>query len=100
MPGIADVPVELFVDGIFDYLPVQNLLSFGATNRFFHTIVNDESLWHKRIQQDFNFSGAETARHTGWKFLYKRLSNPTVYVWGYVSRPLCIIQDEHNSGLL
>ncbi|KAI1796783.1 RCC1/BLIP-II [Ganoderma leucocontextum] len=86
MPGIADLPVELFLDGIFTFFPVRDLLNFGAANRFFSTLVSDEAFWHRRIQQDFNFSGSDTARQTGWKFLYKRLSNPGVYVWGEKSQ--------------
>ncbi|PIL24865.1 hypothetical protein GSI_12752 [Ganoderma sinense ZZ0214-1] len=82
MPGIADVPVELFFDGIFTFLPVRDLLNFGATNRFLNSVVDDEAFWHRKIEQDFNFSGSDTARQTGWKFLYKRLSKPDAYVWG------------------
>lgn len=82
MPQIADLPVELFLDGILSFLPVRDVLSFGAANRFFNAVAADEAFWHRRIQQDFNFSGADTARRTGWKFLYKRLSHPEVYVWG------------------
>ncbi|KAI0730903.1 RCC1/BLIP-II [Earliella scabrosa] len=82
MPTITDLPVELFVDSIFDYLPVDAILSLGCTNRFFAQIAADEPFWHRRIQQDFNFSGADTARHEGWKFLYRRLANPKLYVWG------------------
>ena len=85
MPTITDLPIELFVDSIFDYLPVDAILSLGCTNRFFAQIAADEPFWHRRIQQDFNFSGADTARHEGWKFLYRRLANPKLYVWGYVS---------------
>lgn len=82
MPGVADLPVETFLDCIFTFLPVRDLLHFGATNRFFNSVLSDEAFWHHRIEQDFNFSGSDTARQTGWKFLYKRLSNPDVYVWG------------------
>ncbi|TBU47471.1 RCC1/BLIP-II [Dichomitus squalens] len=99
MPGIADLPVELFVDDIFAYLPVRDLLNFGAINRFFNSLVNDEALWHQRIEQDFNFSGADTARHSGWKFLYKRLSNPAVYVWGEKSAGRLGIEDPPRSGV-
>ena len=84
MPGILNLPVELFVDQIFDYLPVRDILSLGSTNRFLQCVVGDEIFWHRRIQQDFNFSVSDTARRTEWKTIYKRLSNPNVYVWGYV----------------
>ncbi|KAI0630525.1 RCC1/BLIP-II [Trametes polyzona] len=79
---LTELPVELFLDGIFPYLPVADLLHLGSTNRFFKQLTDDEAYWHRRIQEDFNFSGSDTARNTGWKFLYKRLSNPQLYVWG------------------
>lgn len=86
MSAITELPKELFFDEIFSYLPVTDILSLGCTNQFFATVVADEPFWHKRIQEDFNFTGSDTARQSGWKFLYRRLSNPTLYVWGCVSR--------------
>ncbi|KAI0794449.1 RCC1/BLIP-II [Fomes fomentarius] len=82
MSAITDLPVELFFGKIFSYLPVTDILSLGCTNRFLATIVADEPFWHKRIQEDFNFTGSDTARQSGWKFLYRRLSNMALYVWG------------------
>ncbi|RPD64104.1 RCC1/BLIP-II [Lentinus tigrinus ALCF2SS1-7] len=86
MPGITDLPVELFFDQILNYLPVRDILTLGCTNRFFRSVVADEIFWHRRIQEDFNFSGSDTARQTGWKTIYKRLSNSHVYVWGEKSQ--------------
>ncbi|KAI0676091.1 RCC1/BLIP-II [Trametes maxima] len=83
---ITDLPAELFLDGIFPYLPILDLLHLGSTNHFLNRISNDEAYWHRRIQEDFNFSGSDTARRTGWKFLYKRLSHPELYVWGEKSQ--------------
>ncbi len=83
--------MELFFDQIFDYLPVRDILNLGCTNRFFSSVVSDEIFWHRRIQEDFNFSGSDTARKTGWKIIYKRLSNSHVYVWGYVSTSFALI---------
>ena len=83
MSGILDLPVEIF-DQIFNNLIVRDLLSLGSTNRFVHSVVGDEIFWHRRVQEDFNFSGARTARTSGWKVIYKGLSSPKTYVWGYV----------------
>ncbi|KAL4250190.1 Regulator of chromosome condensation 1/beta-lactamase-inhibitor protein II [Abortiporus biennis] len=83
MPStIADIPVEVFLDNIVLYLSARDLLSLGSVNRAFHLITSDETLWHRKLQADYNFSGSDTARTTGWKFIYQRLSNPEVYVWG------------------
>ena len=83
MSGILDLPVEIF-DQIFNNLTVRDLLSLGSTNRFVHSVVGDEIFWHRRVQEDFNFSGSSTAPQIGWKTIYKKLSNSHVYVWGYV----------------
>ncbi|OBZ73495.1 hypothetical protein A0H81_06153 [Grifola frondosa] len=79
---LYDLPVELFLDNILPLLPVSDLFHLASTSRFFYLLVSDDTFWHRKIQADFNFSGSDTARTTGWKFLYKRLSNPKLYVWG------------------
>ncbi|PCH36203.1 RCC1/BLIP-II [Wolfiporia cocos MD-104 SS10] len=85
MPALTDLPVELFLDHLFPLLLVGDLLRFSATNQYFYNLASDEAYWHRRIQEDFNFSGHETARTSGWKFLYKRFARPKVFVWGEVS---------------
>ena len=84
MPGLADLPVELFIDNIFPFLSAHDIVNLGTANKFLYSLIQDEAFWHRRIQEDFNFPSADTARQTGWLFLYKRLSNLQVYVWGYV----------------
>ncbi|CAL1714558.1 unnamed protein product [Somion occarium] len=85
MPNITDIPVEIFLDNLLPILPVSDILRLGCTNRFFYLLTNDEPFWHQRLQRDFNFPSSDTARTTGWKFIYKRLTNPKVYVWGEAS---------------
>ncbi|KAK1219651.1 hypothetical protein PQX77_017602 [Marasmius sp. AFHP31] len=82
MPRITDLPVELHIDNFLPLLPLKDLLNLGATNKHFATLCNDNTLWKRKLDSDFNFDGANTARTTGWKFIYLRLTNPRVYVWG------------------
>ena len=79
---VTDLPVEVWIDNILPSLPIADLLRLGCTSRFFYLLTSDEPFWHRKLQEDFNFSGSDTARATGWKFIYKRLRNPQVYVWG------------------
>ncbi|KAL6307246.1 RCC1/BLIP-II [Sparassis latifolia] len=79
---VTDLPVELFLDNILPLLALSDLFRLSCTSRLFYLLASDETLWHRKLQDDFNFTGSETARNTGWKFLYKRLANPKVYVWG------------------
>ncbi|KAI0923709.1 hypothetical protein AcV5_009183 [Taiwanofungus camphoratus] len=82
MAILTDLPIELFLDNILPLLSVPDLYRLSCTSRFFYQLASDDPFWHRKIQADYNFSGSETARDTGWKFLYKRLSNPKVFVWG------------------
>ncbi|TFK75017.1 RCC1/BLIP-II [Pluteus cervinus] len=79
---LSDMPIELLLDNLLPVMPVPDLLSLTSTNKYFSSICNDDTFWKRKLQADFNFSGAGTARTSGWKFIYKGLSQPQVYVWG------------------
>lgn len=82
MVRLEDIPVEVFLDNFLPSLPIPDLLRLGCTNRFFASVCNDDTFWKRKLQQDFNFPGQVTARSTGWKFIYQRLSRPRTYLWG------------------
>ncbi|TDL23958.1 RCC1/BLIP-II [Rickenella mellea] len=82
MPSLTEFPVELLLDNLLPVLRVRDLLSLGATNRFFAILCADDTFWKRKLEQDFNFSRSRTARTSGWKFIYKGLSKPKVFVWG------------------
>ncbi|KAG7094062.1 hypothetical protein E1B28_007681 [Marasmius oreades] len=82
MLGLTDLPIELHIDVFLPLLPLRDLLSLGCTNKHFAVLCKDETLWKRKLDRDYNFNGANTARTTGWKFIYLRLTNPRVYVWG------------------
>jgi SCF-associated factor 1 len=82
--GIADIPVELLIDNILPFCEAKDVFSLGCTNKFFALITTDDMLWKRKLAVDYNFTGSETARTSGWKFIYQRLRNPRVFVWGYV----------------
>ncbi|EPQ56536.1 RCC1/BLIP-II protein [Gloeophyllum trabeum ATCC 11539] len=85
MPILTDIPVETLLDNLLPYVPAPDLCRLACTNRFFATLCNDDTFWKRKLQEDFNFSGEGTARTSGWKFIYKGLSNPRVFVWGETS---------------
>ncbi|KAJ7574459.1 regulator of chromosome condensation 1/beta-lactamase-inhibitor protein II [Mycena floridula] len=82
MPGITDIPVEVFLDNLLQCMTVTDIGHLAVTSKFFNTLCSDETFWKVRLQADFNFSGADTARKSGWKFIYQRLHKPRVFVWG------------------
>ena len=81
--GIADMPVELLIDNILPFCDAKDVFSLGCTNKFFALITTDDMFWKRKLVADYNFTGSETARTSGWKFIYQRLRNPRVFVWGY-----------------
>ncbi|KAJ7504381.1 regulator of chromosome condensation 1/beta-lactamase-inhibitor protein II [Mycena galericulata] len=82
MSPLQDLPVEVILDNLLMEMTIQSVVRLGCTNKFFASICADELLWQRKLQSDFNFSGAGTARVSGWKFIYKGLFNPKVFVWG------------------
>jgi SCF-associated factor 1 len=83
MRGLSDLPVELLLDNLFPTLPVPDLLRLSQTNKFFSSLGGDDTFWKRKLDQDFNFTGQGTARTSGWKLIYKGLSKPAVFVWGF-----------------
>ncbi|KAI0343294.1 RCC1/BLIP-II [Trametopsis cervina] len=86
MTSLATLPVEVIIDNILPYLPVAAVTNLSAVSKFFYVVASDETFWKRRLLVDYNFTGNDTARTTGWKFIYKRLAKPKVYVWGESSR--------------
>ena len=82
--GIADIPVELLIDNILPFCEAKDVVSLGCTNKFFALLTTDDMFWKRKLAVDYNFTGSETARTNGWKFIYQRLRNPRVFVWGCV----------------
>ena len=82
--SLTDLPIELIQDHLLPVLDVKDLLALSATNRQFKELIEDETLWKRRCKQDFNFSGSQTARTKGWRFIYRGLTDPKVFVWGSV----------------
>ena len=63
----------------------MDVLSLGCTNKFFVLVANDNTFWRRRAAVDYDFTGLETARTSSWKFIYRKLRNPRVFVWGWVT---------------
>ncbi|KAJ7334174.1 regulator of chromosome condensation 1/beta-lactamase-inhibitor protein II [Mycena albidolilacea] len=82
MSSLEMIPLEVILDNLLMDMPIQSVVRLGCTNKLFANICADELLWHRRLQTDFNFSGAGTARVSGWKIIYRGLFNPKVFVWG------------------
>lgn len=82
MPSLLDIPVDVLLDNLLPSVAVPDLLNLSSTNRFFAVLGADDTFWKRKLEEDFNFSAAGTARTTGWKVIYKGLSKPRIYTWG------------------
>ena len=82
---ISDIPVEVLLDNLLPFAQVNDILSLGSTNKYFAALSADETFWRRKCQEDFNFTSQETARQSGWKTLYRGLSYPRIFVWGFVA---------------
>lgn len=80
--SLTDLPKEVLLDNLLPALDVKDLLSLSATNHDFAQLCDDETFWKLKCKYDFNFSGNRTARTKGWRFIYKGLADPKVFVWG------------------
>ena len=82
--GITDIPVRLLTNEILLFCGVRDMLPLGCTNKFFAHIMSDDALWRRKLVIDYNFTGSETNRTSGWKFIYLRLGKPRLFSWGCV----------------
>ena len=79
-----DLPIELLTNRILPFCEVRDALSLGCTNKFFALMMSDDMFWRQRLVVDYHFTGSETNRASGWKFIYLRLRKPRLFAWGCV----------------
>ena len=92
--GITDIPVRLLTYEILPSCEVRDMLSLGCTNKFFARIMSDDAFWRRKLVIDYNFTGSETNRTSGWKFIYLRLGTPRLFSWGCVTFLLRSVTEE------
>ena len=79
-----DLPVGLITNKILPFCEVRDKLSLGCTNKFFALVMSDGEFWRRKLAIEYNFTGSETNRMSGWKFIYLRLRKPRFFAWGCV----------------
>jgi len=82
-----DIPIEVFTENILPLCEVEDVISLGCANKFFVLVANDETYWKRKLAIDYNFTGLEMGRMSGWRFLYWRFRNPQIFIWRYVTPP-------------
>ncbi|KAI8367586.1 regulator of chromosome condensation 1/beta-lactamase-inhibitor protein II [Radiomyces spectabilis] len=79
---LIKLPIDVLIENILSWLDAMALIQMSKTCRFFHQLANDEVLWKRLVLSEFNLPPDASFRQSGWKSLYSRLNNPTVYTWG------------------
>jgi SCF-associated factor 1 len=82
MPSLGDIPLEVLIDNLLPLVPLKDILSLTVTSKDLAALCADDTFWKRKLQKDYNFSDASSARTKGYKFLYKGVHNAKVYVWG------------------
>jgi len=82
MTMISELPLEVLIDSILPYLALRDLLSLACTSKLFAIICADDTFWKRKTQDEYNFSGAGSARTSGFRHVYRGLRSPRVFVWG------------------
>ncbi|KAF8202318.1 regulator of chromosome condensation 1/beta-lactamase-inhibitor protein II [Pholiota molesta] len=80
--NLTNLPIEVLLDNVLPFVPAPDLSQLAQCNKLFSVLCADETIWKRKVLEDFNFSGQGTARTSGWKFIYKGLFKPRVFVWG------------------
>ncbi|KAF9482577.1 RCC1/BLIP-II [Pholiota conissans] len=80
--NLATLPIEVLIDNVLPFISVPDLSRLAQCNKLFSILCADETIWRHKVLEDFNFSGQGTARTSGWKFIYRGLFKPRVFVWG------------------
>jgi SCF-associated factor 1 len=81
MSCLYDLPTEIFLENILPYLNAPALTRFGATSKSFHSLIQDDLIWRRKLEEDFRINPLHTGWTSRWASLYQRFMNPEVMAW-------------------
>ncbi|KAG9103248.1 hypothetical protein FRC06_011629 [Ceratobasidium sp. 370] len=99
MATIEQLPIEVLIDSLLPALTLRDLLALACTNKFFAAVCADDTFWKRKTALEYNFSGAESARTSGFKHVYRGLRSPRVFVWGESSNSRLALSKRKHPGL-
>ncbi|KAI0259664.1 regulator of chromosome condensation 1/beta-lactamase-inhibitor protein II [Gloeopeniophorella convolvens] len=96
---LSDIVIEVFLHDLLPLASTHDILNLGCTSKFFAKVCADETLWERRCRVDFKeYMGTAALWDATWKRLYKALSFPRVFVWGYLGDGRRGIEDYQTRG--
>lgn len=82
MLSLTQLPTELLLDEILPLLSIKDVAPLFRANRLLARLGQDELFWKRRLKDDFGFTNLSLGASYGYRFLYSRMYNPEIYVWG------------------
>ncbi|KAG9098211.1 hypothetical protein FS749_004374 [Ceratobasidium sp. UAMH 11750] len=70
MATIEQLPIEVLIDSLLPVLALRDLLALACTSKFLAAVCADDTFWKRKTELEYNFSGAESARTTGFRNVY------------------------------
>ncbi|KAG8718049.1 hypothetical protein FRC08_006083 [Ceratobasidium sp. 394] len=98
MATIEQLPIEVLIDSLLPVLALRDLLALACTSKFLAAVCADDTFWKRKTELEYNFSGAESARTTGFRNVYRGLRSPRVFVWGESSNDRLALGKRKHPG--
>lgn len=70
-----EVPPEITINHIIHNLSYQDILSMSNINQSYHTICNDEYVWYKLYERDYNKIDIPKYEDLNWKHKYQSVTD-------------------------
>jgi hypothetical protein len=83
MASLGNLPVDIVLDNLLSCLRIKDVVSLFSVNRAFAEFGKLEAFWIRRLKDDFRFPNPSNGTRFDSIFLYSRLYNPKIFVWGW-----------------
>jgi hypothetical protein len=95
MASLGSLPIDIVLDNLLPCLRIKDVVSLFSVNKAFVDFSKLETFWIRRLKDDFRIPNLPDRTRFDSRFLYSRLYNPKIFVWGWA--PLCLIPNTDNS---
>ena len=82
MASLGSLPVDIVLDHVLPCLHIKDVVSLFSINKAFAEFGKLEVFWIRRLKDDFRFPNPPNETRLDSRFLYSRLYNPKIFVWG------------------
>lgn len=83
MGSLGKLPVDIVLDNLLPCLRIKDVVSLFSVNKAFAEFAKLEAFWIRRLKDDFRVPNPSDKTRFDSRFLYSRLCNPKIFVWGW-----------------